>query len=102
MPIYEYACPKCRVIFSFFSKRIAPDRLPVCPKCGNKKMAKQVSRFAMSRGLKEPAATTGGEDGGPPMPDLDDPRVERAMMEVERDMEYLDDNNPKPFAHMMR
>ncbi len=35
MPIYEYACPKCRVIFNFLSKRIKPDRLPVCPKCGN-------------------------------------------------------------------
>ena len=56
MPIYEYACPKCRVIFNFLSKRIKPDRLPVCPKCGNKKMTKQMSRFAMSRGLKEPAA----------------------------------------------
>ena len=51
MPIYEYACPKCRVIFSFLSKRINPDRLPVCPKCGNKKMSKQVSRFAMTKGL---------------------------------------------------
>ena len=58
MPIYEYACPKCRVIFNFLSKRINPDRLPVCPKCGNKKMTKQMSRFAMSRGLKEPAAKT--------------------------------------------
>jgi hypothetical protein len=36
------------------------------------------------------------------MPDLDDPRVERAMMEMERDMESLDENNPKHMAHMMR
>jgi putative FmdB family regulatory protein len=102
MPIYEYACPKCRVIFNFLSKRINPDRLPVCPKCGNKKMAKQVSRFAMSRGIKEPAAKTESEDSGPPMPNLDDPRVERAMMQLERDMEHMDENNPKHMAHMMR
>jgi putative FmdB family regulatory protein len=104
MPIYEYACPKCRVVFNFFSKRINPDRLPVCPKCGNKKMAKQMSRFAMSRGMKEPAAgaASEGEEGGPPMPAMDDPRVERAMMEMERDMEHLDENNPKHMAHMMR
>jgi putative FmdB family regulatory protein len=103
MPIYEFACPKCRRIFSFLSKRMNPDRLPVCPKCGSKKMAKQVSRFAMSRGLKEPAATPDVGDGNePPMPDLDDPRVERAMMELERDMEHLDENNPKHMAHMMR
>ncbi len=102
MPIYEYACPKCRVIFNFLSKRLKPDRLPACPECGNRKMAKQVSRFALSRRLKEPAAKTQSEGSEGPMPDLDDPRVEHAMMELERDMEHLDENNPKHMAHMMR
>jgi len=102
MPIYEYACPNCRVIFNFLSKRLKPDRLPACPKCGNRKMAKQVSRFALSRRLKEPAAKTQSEGSEGPMPDLDDPRVEHAMMELERDMEHLDENNPKHMAHMMR
>src|SRR5689334_17018821 len=102
MPIYEFACPKCRVIFSFLSKRINPDRPPVCPKCGNKKMTKQVSRFAMPRGLKEPAAKPESDSEGEPMPDMDDPRIMRAMSEMERDMEHLDENNPKHMAHMMR
>jgi putative FmdB family regulatory protein len=102
MPIYEFACPKCRRIFSFLSKRVNPDRTPVCPKCGNKKMARQVSRFAMTKGLKEPAAKTGTEGGEPPLPDFDDPRMARAMAEMERDMDYLDENNPKHMAHMMR
>ena len=102
MPIYEFACPKCRVIFNFLSKRINPERPPVCPKCGNKQMRKQMSAFAMPRGLKEPAA--GGPDGEPGegMPDLDDPRMARAMGELKRDMEHLDENNPKHMAHMMR
>jgi len=94
MPIYEFACPKCRRIFSFLSKRVNPDRLPVCPKCGNKRLSKQVSRFAMSKGLKEPAATSG--------PDGDEPRMARAMAEMERDMERLDENNPKHMAHIMK
>lgn len=103
MPIYEFACPKCRVIFSFLSKRMDPDRLPACPKCGNKKMAKQVSRFAAPRGTKEPAAEGGLADGSsPPMPDVDDPRVERVMQELERDMEHLDETNPKHMARVMR
>ena len=101
MPIYEFACPKCRRIFSFLSKRVNPDRLPVCPKCGNRKMSKQVSRFAMTRKRAEPAGT-GPESGEPPMPDTDDPRVERAMMELEREMEHLDENNPRHMAHMMK
>lgn len=101
MPIYEFACPKCRKIFSFLSKRMNPAHLPSCPKCGNKKMAKQVSAFAMTRGLKEPAAKGDGADEGP-MPDLDDPKVMRAMSELERDMEHLDENNTKHMAHLMR
>jgi len=102
MPIYEFACPKCRVIFNFLSKRLNPDRLPVCPKCGNKNMRKQMSAFAMPRGLKEPAPSPQGEGDEGPMPDMDDPRVMQAMSEMERDMEHLDENNPKHMAHMMR
>jgi putative FmdB family regulatory protein len=99
MPIYEFACPKCRKIFSFLSKRVNPDRLPACPQCGNKKLKKELSRFAMTRGLSESAGDTEGEG---PMPDLDDPRVARAMAEMEQDMAHLDENNPKHMAHMMR
>jgi putative FmdB family regulatory protein len=103
MPIYEFACPKCRVIFNFLSKRINPERPPTCPKCGNKKMSKQMSTFAMPRAAKEPAADTGAEDSDAgPAPDFDDPRVARAMNEMERDMAHLDENNPKHMAHMMR
>jgi len=98
MPIYEFACPKCRRIFSFLSKRVNPDRLPVCPKCGNKKMARQMSRFAMPRGVKEPAVA----DEGDAMPDVDESKVMRAMSELERDMDHFDENNPKHMAHMMR
>jgi putative FmdB family regulatory protein len=101
MPIYEFACPKCRKIFSFLSKRINPDRLPVCPKCGNKNLKKEMSRFAMTRRPSEPAADSGGADEGP-MPDLNDPRIARAMAEMEKDMAHLDENNPKHMAHMMR
>lgn len=102
MPIYEFACPKCRVVFNFLSKRIQPEGLPTCPKCGNKKMVKQMSRFAMSRGLKEPAAKAEGDEGGEPAPDFDDPRMMRAMSEIERDMEHLDENNPRHLAHIMK
>jgi hypothetical protein len=66
-------------------------------------MVKQMSRFATTKGLKEPAAS-GDPDAGDegPMPDFEDPRMMRAMSELERDMEHLDENNPKHMAHMMR
>jgi putative FmdB family regulatory protein len=99
MPIYEFACPKCRVIFNFLSKRVNPDHPPVCPKCGNKRMTKQMSSFAMPRGLKEPGAASGGDES---MPDVDESKVMRAMSELERDMDHIDENNPKHMAHVMK
>jgi putative FmdB family regulatory protein len=101
MPIYEFACPDCRKIFNFLSKKPQPERPPVCPKCGNRKMVKQITAFAMPRGVKEPsAAPEGGQDEG--MPNMEDPRVARAMAEMERDMEHLDENNPRHMAHLMK
>jgi putative FmdB family regulatory protein len=100
MPIYEFACPKCRVIYSFLSKRVNPRRLPVCPKCGNRKLARQVSAFAALRGAKE--ATAGSEEATGGGPDFDDPKVMRAMAELERDMEHMDESNPKQMARLMR
>ena len=100
MPIYEFACPKCRVIYSFLSKRVSPGRTPVCPKCGNKKLSRQVSAFAALRGGKDAAA--GPEDAAGGGPDFDDPKLMRAMAELEQDMEHMDENNPKQMARFMR
>lgn len=102
MPIYEFACPKCRRIYSFLSKRVNPDRTPVCPKCGHKDLIKQVSRFAFVKGVPEPKPKDTDTGEGSDMPDFDDPRVERVMRELERDMEHLDENNPRHMAYVMR
>ena len=101
MPIYEFACPKCRVIFSFLSKRLKPTHSPACPRCGGHRLEKQLSRFAAPRGAQE-ATTPALDAGGEPMPEIDEARIERAMGEMERDMEHLDENNPRHMAHMMK
>jgi putative FmdB family regulatory protein len=100
MPIYEFACPDCRKIFSFLSKRLRPASPPACPKCGRRKMIKQLSSFAMPRGLAEPSGAPA--DGPDQMPDMDDARVARVMSEMERDMAHMDENNPRHMAHMMK
>jgi hypothetical protein len=61
-----------------------------------------MSRFAMTKGLAEPAAKPEGAEGEPPMPDFDDPKIVRAMSELERDMDSLDENNPRHMAYMMK
>lgn len=65
-------------------------------------MSKQVSRFAMTKGLKEGAAKAENSGDESPMPNFDDPRVARAMAEMEREMEHLDENNPRHMARMIR
>ncbi len=102
MPIYEYACPKCRRIFSFLSPRVNPDRTPVCPKCGGKNLQREMSRFALLKGTPEPASTGDEPGDGMDGPDMDDPRVAQTMAEIERDMDHLDENNPRHLAHMLR
>src|SRR5438034_471106 len=52
--------------------------------------------------IKQPAGGAEAESADAPMPDMDEPRIMRAMAELERDMEHLDENNPKHMAHMMR
>ena len=100
MPIYEFACPECRVIYNFLSKRIDPDRTPTCPKCGNKKLTKQMSRFAALSASAKASDDAASDEGG--AGEFDDPRMMRAMSELERDMEHLDENNPRHMAHMIK
>jgi putative FmdB family regulatory protein len=102
MPIYEFACADCRRIFSFLSKRSQQERTPVCPKCGNRKMTKQMSAFAMPRRRAEPGAAPEGGAAEGAMPEFDDPRLARAMSELERDMGSMDENNPRHMAHLMK
>lgn len=100
MPIYEFACPKCRKIFNFLSKKMNPGGSPTCPQCGSKKLTKQMSAFAPIRGGESSSDESGEAAGG--MPDLDDPKMIRAMAEMEKEMAHLDENNPKHMAHMMK
>jgi len=65
-------------------------------------MRKQLSGFAMLKGVAEPRGEGGEtEDAGPGL-DIDEARMERAMSELEKDMGHLDENNPRHVAHMMR
>jgi len=65
-------------------------------------MEKQLSAFAMPRGLKESSEAGEGSPDDAAMPEMDDPRVMRAMTELERDMEHMDESNPRHMAHMMK
>lgn len=89
MPIYEFYCPDNNKVYSFFARSLAHrDSLPRCPDGAHLKLHKCVSGFAVTGRAKEPSAH-GGED-------LDDPRMEAAMAEMEREMASMDEENPDP------
>ena len=102
MPIYEFACPKCRVIFNFLSKRINPEGSPACPKCGRKELSKQMSSFAMISGGSDSRSDGDPSGEAPDLSGVDESKMMRAMSEIERDMGHMDENNPKHMAMMMR
>ncbi len=98
MPIYEFYCPDHHRIYSFLAKSLSDaGKVPRCPDVPGHCLERLVSGFAVVGKAKEPAAA-GAQD------DLDDPRMERAMMEMEREMGSMNEANPDPrnLARMMR
>ncbi len=55
MPIYEYACAGCGKTFEELILRKSDEAEVACPACRGRKVSRQMSR---------PAATRGGGDGG--------------------------------------
>jgi putative FmdB family regulatory protein len=99
MPIYEFYCPECHRIFNFFCRLVNTEKVPGCPKCGQDKMSRKVSRFATISGGKRE-----GNDAPDGMPDLpiDENRMEQAMTTLASEMEGMDENDPKAAACFMQ
>jgi putative FmdB family regulatory protein len=52
MPVYEYACMKCRKVVSVLVRSIERGETSVkCPECGGKKLHRLISGFAFHRSL---------------------------------------------------
>lgn len=94
MPIYEFYCESCNVIYQFFARSAANDRRPDCPRCGRKRLEKRPSGFAVTGRAKEPSA--GGGD------DIDDARMERAMEALAGEADGLNTDDPRNAARLMR
>lgn len=97
MPIYEFYCDRCHRIFNFFSSTINTEKRPACPRCGKKKLDRQVSKFAA---LKKGRSVS--DDSEADMPDIDEAKLERAMATLASEADRIDENNPKQAATLMR
>lgn len=94
MPVYEFYCSDCHRIFHFLSRTVNTGKRPDCPRCGRSGLERQVSLFAVSMGRRE--------KDGPPLPDLDEARMERAMMALAGEAEGMDGKDPRHAARLMR
>ena len=53
MPIYEFYCKDCHMIFNFFSSTINTKKKPSCPKCSRAGLERKVSMFAVTGRAEE-------------------------------------------------
>lgn len=90
MPIYEFYSPETNTVYAFFARSVIdPETVPRCPGNPDSPMERVVSNFAVIGKAREPSGT-GPDD------DLDDPRMEAAMAEMESELAGMDEDNPDP------
>jgi putative FmdB family regulatory protein len=101
MPIYEFYCPACHMLFNFFSARIDTAARPSCPRCSRPELERRPARFAT---LKRSAGETEGEESEDnPFPGLDEERLERAMESMAGELEQAgDEEDPRQMARFFR
>ena len=108
MPIYEFYCPDCHTVFSFFSSRIDTAARPACPQCGKPELARKPSRFAALSAAKSGGAGGAGSDAEgdaeDPLAGLDEDRMAGVMESLAAEMEGMDDSaqqDPKQLARFL-
>jgi len=96
MPIYEFFSPDTNKVYSFYARSLSQgQKIPRCPDRPGARMERMLSRFAVTGRASEKSEAA---------PDPADPRMERVMAEMEREMSGMDEGNPDPRAlgRMMR
>jgi putative FmdB family regulatory protein len=96
MPIYEFLCRSCNVLFNFFSATPAPEVRPDCPRCGEAGLERRPARFAIGR--RAPEGETDDGDGDDFLAGIDEELMERAMEAMSGEMENMGEGEEDPRA----
>ena len=94
MPIYEFYCADCNMIFNFFSRTVNTTKKPKCPRCRTKTLSRQISLFAFTGKAKE-----GGDLDDLP---LDETKMEKAMQALAGEADKINEDDPRQAANLMR
>lgn len=95
MPIYEFFCKKCSTVYQFYSRTVNTEKVPRCPKCRRPKLNRILSGFAtLSSGQDS--------DRSQDFPDIDESKLEKAMSMLEKNMDKIDEDDPRQAAKLMR
>ncbi len=105
MPIYEYACEKCRKVSSFLVRNTSAHQTPKCPHCGAAAMRRAISRFAAVGGSRKDAADAEADDAGlgsPTAPTGGEAGPEPDLSGMESLLDSVDENDPRSMGHALR
>ena len=94
MPIYEFYCDDCNIIFNSLSSRINTSTKPDCPRCGKKEISRQISTFA--------TIGKASEDSDDMMAGIDETRMEEAFGSLMQEAEGMNEEDPRQMATLMR
>lgn len=94
MPIYEFYCDHCNVVFNFYSSRVQTKKIPSCPRCDKKELTKQISTFATIGKAQE--------QSDDPFAGLDESKMERAFQSLMGEAEHMNEDDPRQMASLMR
>ena len=93
MPIYEFYCDECNMLFNFFSHRIDTTKQPNCPKC-ERTLQRQMSTFATIGRAKE-------TDDDFPL-DIDESKMESVLSGLAGEAGNINEDDPRQMANLMR
>jgi putative FmdB family regulatory protein len=100
VPIYEFYCPRCHMLFNFLSRQVDTEVRPDCPRCAQPHLERRPARFATLKHTGD-SGDSGEEDN--PFPGMDEQRLEQAMESMAGEMEQLgDDEDPRQMARFFR
>ncbi len=96
MPIYEFYCEACHMVFNFYSGSVNTDKRPKCPKCRTAELNRRMSVFST---LKRRSDDEGDDMD---LPDMDEDKLERAMNLLAKEADHMDEDDPRQAAKLMR